>query len=405
MLKYLAILISFSSFAQQSTVQNQLLWEISGNGLKANSYLFGSLHSNDRRIFNLTDSAYIALDNASMIVLETDVFSMFGELDTREGQAKLKFDNDGNPYVNSIKASSSIYGDEDGMPQFLDAYFQQYCYNANKKFTPLETVDYQLNLFSEVKTLDYHSVNLQAILSSKDELVELYLKGDIYDLDEYLKMSLALYKNGYNRLIVDRNESMSLKIDSCLKIQNNTIFCAIGAGHLAGEKGLINILQQKGYKMRLVSTNYSDKLKEKTVVKSHHSYHYTNDSLGLNIVFPGRPERITSTDEEFDFELIYQDFGQGNTYEVEVYLMTEELGLETLAKKYIASPVESKIEKVILDNGGEAFEGLSDAYPEGYYWTRVMLGEEYFIVIKAYGGNKFMNSKRAQHFFQKVWFD
>ena len=78
MLKYLFILFALPSFAQDSQKDYQLLWEISGNGLELNSYLFGSLHSNDKRLFNLTDSTYFALNNVNTISLETDMFSLFG---------------------------------------------------------------------------------------------------------------------------------------------------------------------------------------------------------------------------------------------------------------------------------------------------------------------------------------
>ena len=79
--------------------------------------------------------------------------------------------------------------------------------------------------------------------------------------------------------------------------------------------------------------------------------------------------------------------------------------MEDLADQYIASPPESQTKKVELDNGVVAYEGIADSYPEGLYWTRVMMNDRHFMVIKAYGGNKFMNSRRAQYFFDKVWFD
>jgi len=37
--------------------------------------------------------------------------------------------------------------------------------------------------------------------------------------------------------------------------------------------------------------------------------------------------------------------------------------------------------------------------------VRVVMSEDYFGIIKAYGGNKFMNSNRAERFFNKVWLD
>ncbi|MFO0494582.1 MAG: TraB/GumN family protein, partial [Flavobacteriia bacterium] len=120
--------------------ENELLWEISGNGLKTKSYLYGSLHSNDKRIFNFSDSTYFALNKVESIVLETDLFSLFEEWDTRQDDVRLLIDNKGKPYTGSDEPTKTIYGDEDGMPQFLDAYFLDYCYNAEKKFYPLEQV-------------------------------------------------------------------------------------------------------------------------------------------------------------------------------------------------------------------------------------------------------------------------
>lgn len=405
MLKYLFILLSLPSLAQEPIKDYQLLWEISGNGLELNSYLFGSLHSNDKRLFNLTDSTYFALDEVNTISLETDMFSLFGTIDTRIGQPDLKFDNEGNPYVSSSKASNSNYGNEDGMPQFLDAYFQQYCYNSHKSFLPLESVDFQLSAFEDMGETDFSKLNLSAAFMTKEDFVELYLKGNIYDLDEFMRASLALYPNAYKSIIVDRNINMAMVLDSSLQNKENNLFVAVGAGHLAGEKGLINLLREKGYSIRKLGANYSETTTQKAKVKSFKMFNYSIDSLGLNMNFPGKAKRIEPEEETYEFKLVYSDFGQGNSYEVEIYKRDNEMGLKELSELYIASPEGTAIKKVILDNGGEAYEGLSDTYFDGYYWTRILMNEDYFIVAKTYGGNKYMNSPRPQRFFQNLWFD
>jgi hypothetical protein len=48
-------------------------------------------------------------------------------------------------------------------------------------------------------------------------------------------------------------------------------------------------------------------------------------------------------------------------------------------------------------------EGLSDSYPEGMSWVRVNKNSSLVVVMKVYGGNKFMASKRYKNFFAKVW--
>src|SRR5439155_19793164 len=49
-----------------------LLWEISGNGLKKPSYLFGTMHVSDKLAFHLGDSFYTAIKSADVVALETN---------------------------------------------------------------------------------------------------------------------------------------------------------------------------------------------------------------------------------------------------------------------------------------------------------------------------------------------
>lgn len=407
MFRYLLpLLLSFSCICQTIDDSHELLWEISGNGLQHNSYLFGTLHSNDKRIFNLSDSTYYAMVEANTFSLETDIFSLFETWDTRIESVEVLYDNKGKPYINTSDATKTQYGNEDGMPQFLDAFFQWYCYNSDKKFVPLESTEFQVNLFSEINLPEHSNFRWETLLTSKDEMVDLYLKGDIYKIDDLLKTSLSLYKRGYQGLIVDRNIGMAERIDSLVKVKDNALFCAVGAGHLASNGGLINLLRQKGYTMRKVTSSYSQSpTQERKTVYAKRNYLYKNDTIGIHVRFPGKPEEIVREEEKYSVKLMYREFGQGNTYDVEIYYRTEEIGLEKLAQTYIASPVESQIEKIILDNGGEAFQGMADSYPEGVYWVRVLMNEDYFVVVKSYGGSKFMNSRRAHKFFENVWFD
>ena len=86
---FLMLLTMITSLAQSNQSENELLWEISGNGLKQKSYLYGNYHSNDKRIFRLSDSTYFALDKSQAIVLETDVFAMFEDWDTRKEEVLM----------------------------------------------------------------------------------------------------------------------------------------------------------------------------------------------------------------------------------------------------------------------------------------------------------------------------
>ena len=395
------VLFAGTTFGQQE--HYALLWEVTAkNGAK--SYLFGSMHSNDKRLFQLPDSVYVALDRAEVISLETDIFSIFETFDGRKGNVKLKFDSEGKPYTNNARASKSAYGDEDGMPQFLDAYFQQYCYNAGKEFYPLESIEFQLNAVSEVfdySAYDLEEGNFGALLSSKEEMVDLYLEGDIYSLNDFIKTSLSIVPSYYQTLITDRNVGMVDSLETVLT--EKSVFCAVGAGHLAGEKGIISLLLSRGYKVRKIDATYSEfKTSEEKAVKALRSYPYSVDSLGLVISFPGKPQELGLYDTQH-VNCIYRELGQGNSYSVEVYDRLNIDSWEDAAAEYFPSPEESPYQKIELSNGGEAIQGLGQEYwDKSMIWMRVLLTEEYVIVLKASGGNKFMNSPRAFRFFDTL---
>ncbi|MFM7684067.1 MAG: TraB/GumN family protein [Bacteroidota bacterium] len=389
--------------AQIIEPNKELLWEISLNGKGPKSYLFGTIHSNDKRVFAFSDSLYVALNNSESIVLETDIFKLFEKLDTRRTIPSTLYDKNGQPYTGSNEASNTFYGSENGMPQFLDAYFETYCYNAKKSFYELESLVNQMELVSDFPIAERDAVNLSLLDFAQEKLMDLYLKGDLDALNRFVEANLSVKENAYENLIVKRNFKMSLKLDSLLKTKKS-LFCAVGSGHLAGSDGLIRLLRSKGYRLRPILWIISENpVKAKSDVKSKNEFLYYNEQVGLVAKFPGKPfEKIN---EDKSFTLKYSDLGQGNTYQIDIQPMDSSLTLEEIASIYIASPPNSPYERKMLDNGTEIYEGLSDTYPEGLNWVRVMFGENYFAVIKTYGGNKFMHSDRPRSFFNKVWFE
>ena len=391
------------SHAQIVNREKELLWEISGNGLKEKSYLFGTLHSNNKSLFNLADSIYVALENVNMIVLETDIFSLFEQLDTRKYTSNTLFDKNGLPYTASNEASTTFFGSEDGMPQFLDAYFQEYCYNAGKRFFALESIKNQMELSLDIPITQRNLVNTQFSNFTQEKLIDLYLQGDINAIDRFMRANMSTQKDLYSKLIIKRNIEMVNKVDSVLK-SKTSLFCAVGAGHLAGSEGIINLLRSKGYRLRPVLWTISEiAITAKKTVKSKRGYVYLDETSGIIANFPGKP--FSQRREDGSLFLKYCDFGQGNSYEIEVIPYDESLSFEEMAAIYIASPPNSPYSRKTLDDGTELFVGLSDSYPEGLSWVQIQISTEYFAVIKTYGGNKYMHSDRSKKFFDKVWFD
>jgi uncharacterized protein YbaP (TraB family) len=392
------------AFGQNYSADRELLWEITGNGLKQKSYLFGSLHSNDKRLFQLSDSVFSAMINTEKLILETDVFSLFNELDTRTNLPTTLYDKNGNPYTSEIDASKTFYGDEDGMPQFLDAYFQQYCLNAKKDFIPLETVKEQYDLLTDEFQLSDKKIIDNALNNfTHERLIELYLKGDLISIDKFMKANMSVQEGLYDEVITKRNVHMSQKLDSILKTKTS-FFCAVGAGHLGGSNGIINLLRSKGYKVRLVTWYHSEKANlDQLKVRSFNEYIFQDEHSGLVAKFAGKPILLEETDGIK--RIIYRELGQGNTYEISIVPLDTNLTPEEIASIYIANPSNTSTREVLLDDGRVIYEGLSNNYPEGLNYVQIQFSSNYFAVIKAYGGNKFMHSNRPNQFFQRVWFE
>ena len=397
----LFFLICFCGEAQIVKPDNELLWEITRPGSKTKSYLFGTLHSNDKRIFQLADSVYFALDNSTCIVLETDIFKFFNQRSIRDETNILLYDNQGNPYTGSNDASITNYGDENGMPQFLDAYFHQYSALSDKKLVPLESNNSQLALIKDLPTSENNLI-VPKRKRDLEGLTELYLKGELYFLDRFIRKNMSNEPGLYSSIIEDRNMSMAIRLDSCLKKEK--VFCAVGAGHLYGNLGMIQLLRNKGYQLRCVPAIYSElPIKEKSNVQALKRYDLRLPDQGLLVTFPGKPE--VSVLEEGHIQAIYKELGQGNTYVIEIVPFDETLSFEQYAAIYIASPPNTKYRYGELEDGTIFYEGISDVYPEGLHWIRVLTNGKKVLIAKAYGGNKFMNSKRSQLFFDKIVFE
>jgi uncharacterized protein YbaP (TraB family) len=394
-------IIDFS--AQIIEPDKALLWEISHPKSTTKSYLFGTLHANDRALFDLSDSTYIAFDQAENIVLETDIYRLFSAMDTRKTLPETRIDNQGKSYTTFALNSKTLYGSEDGMPQFLDAYFQVLALQFGKNTIALEKLEDQFALSNEFKLSERRIIDNQINSFTQEKLLELYLRGDLDALQRFMKSYLSVQDSLYQEVIVKRNYQMRDTLLTLLKNQKS-FFCAVGAGHLGGEEGILQLLRAKGYKVRPIQWSISTTPPpSKRLLKKPTEFIQTDPTSGLVAKFPGKP--LLEMLPDSTLRMVYRELGQGNTYEIVIHPLDQLLSPEELASIYINPPAAGRITKKILDDGSTVFEGLSDTYPEGLNCVQIQFGANHFAVIKCYGGHKFIHSNRPQSFFGKVWFD
>lgn len=390
----LTILVNGFSYAQNESSDYQLLWEIKGKNLKQPSYLFGSMHSNDARLFQFPDTLYIAFEKAQAVVLETDVSALFDEYDVRLDLFNLEMLQKNKPYTNSRQATTTVYGSEDGRPQFLDAWFQQTGYCAGKKFFPLEALEDQLNAVEKIQDLPAKTA-LSSLLFSKEAFVQSYIQGDIASLSKMLRSQLEGIPGAYDALITKRNEIMANGLDTLMRKQS--VFCAIGSGHLHGSDGVIQLLRNKGFSVRAVKATYSTEVfPAKQTVNSWRTYTVSNETFGFSIPLSGKPLEDISDD---DYRFVYQELGQGNTYELLVQKVSGEL--DDYTDRFIDNQHQRPV-KLTLPGGQNAMEGMVYDPVKGVQWQRIFMHDGRLYTIICYGGNKFMHSDRPKKFFDKL---
>ncbi|MEY5133679.1 MAG: hypothetical protein RLZZ198_1683 [Bacteroidota bacterium] len=391
--------ISLTLCSQSYNVKGNLLWEISSpNGI---SYLFGTLHSNDKRLFEFPDSVYESFLSSKKLAVEVNVFDLFMDKDPIPNRSLLLLDKRGKLYTSNEDPTVTYYGNEDGMPQFMDAWFQEKAELLNKEIIALESIAQQTKAIEEIPYIEKEN-NISLALSDKQVLHELYLDGRIDLIDRLIKGGLSGNKEAYIKLIENRNVAIAANIARyCF---DGPVFFAVGAGHLYGEKGLLSLLREKGYKLRPIQLTKGDTPSaSEQKIKSMRSYEFSRELRNSWIKFsmPGRP-RETQSETEAETILTYKELGQGNTYEVRYFERDTSLSLLEYSEILIASPPQSPYVFGVLDDGTEFTQGLSDAYPEGLKWTRILINETYVLVASCSGGNKFMNSDRPRRFFNNI---
>ena len=126
---------------------------------------------------------------------------------------------------------------------------------GRKKISELESLDYQINLLAGLNNeeqelfLLYTLRELKILVREVDRLVDAWKSGAVEKMESMATKSLVedrRFYTIYDKLIYKRNRSMAQKIDGYLNT-SRIYFVVVGAAHLIGDKGIIQLLKDKGY--------------------------------------------------------------------------------------------------------------------------------------------------------------
>ncbi len=276
-------LFSLSASAQNSSLpkqqnQNSILWKITGNGLQKASYLFGTIHLICNHDYFFNSAMKNAFNECEQLLLEINL----GDPNTtaqyqqammlpkgRELKHFFETEEEFNFFSAKLKKHTgidatlfqslkpiillSLIAQKSMECENTSSYEMNLLEMSTEKKIPvegLETSLSQMKIFDDMKDEEIRRILMEGIDDMEHDnqlqhqMVEMYKKQNIDALLQLILSSKEL-RNQEDVLLNDRNKDWVAKLPEYMK--SNACFIAVGAGHLAGDKGVIHLLKQAGY--------------------------------------------------------------------------------------------------------------------------------------------------------------
>ncbi len=277
LLGFILVFICLPGFSQN----NSLLWEITGDSIKSPCYVFGTMHIRDKRAFRFHDSLLIklkscqtfageiALDKSSikegasdfMVPPGKELKNLLTEAEYKKvkrfctkniGPAALLINKLKPIFISAFITESLL---ESEMPMSLDEYLQEKSKDLGLTVKGLETVKEQMAVLDQLTLEEQAQMLVEQVDHIEEERKEMQRMADVYasqNLDSLYAFTQTPEMEGEfgDALIKNRNIIMANRLEKLMK--SETVFCAVGAAHLPGENGLLNLLKLKGYKIRAI---------------------------------------------------------------------------------------------------------------------------------------------------------
>jgi hypothetical protein len=134
----------------------------------------------------------------------------------------------------------------------VDMHFFNRARAARKEVRALETVEFQLGLLSGLSPADSEEFLKETLRQSQTlrklmaEVVAAWQTGEAARLDAILNDAMKDFPQLRKRFLTDRNHTWLPKIEELLR-GNKDALVIVGAGHLVGREGLVELLRQKGF--------------------------------------------------------------------------------------------------------------------------------------------------------------
>ena len=266
-----------------SPSQKGFLWKVQSKTNTA--YIAGSIHAYKSELFPLSKNMEDAFDKSDVLAVEANINEIKPESimtmingafyqdsstlenhlskETYEMTVKklnelglpLELFKNIKPWVIALTLTSVELQKLGLDPEHgIDKYFLKKAENK-KKIKELESIDYQVNLLNSFSDAEQELFlvsafsDLELLKGEINEILKAWNAGDTKTMESFVSKSLQddlRMLPIYEKLIFDRNKNMASKIEGYLKTKEH-YFVVVGAAHLVGKDGIIEILKKKGY--------------------------------------------------------------------------------------------------------------------------------------------------------------
>ncbi len=267
----------------QTTLENTLLWKITGPGINAPSYLYGTIHlmcpqdivvsTELRAKFYSTKQLFLELDMDDPSVLAKTMTQMNMANDTTLSQllSKEQYDSVASAFqkmtgmpltmLETMKPElieTVIYPSLLGC-QGAEAWEQKFTEMAkanNMEVKGLEQIEDQLKIFDAIpykvqaEELAETILNIDSVKKSFLGMLQLYKEKNLKALNNMMNAEDAFAEYS-DLLLTNRNAKWIPEIIEQAKTKPT--FFAVGAAHLGAENGVINLLKKQGYSVTPVT--------------------------------------------------------------------------------------------------------------------------------------------------------
>jgi uncharacterized protein YbaP (TraB family) len=249
-------------------------------------YLLGSVHVLKPQDSTLPAEVQLAYTQAKILVLEVDLnevnaasmliasmqYATLSEGQTLEGVLGPDLYRDFLAHANSLGVDAEVLGnfqpwfaalmlDEAQMSKLgfaatsgVDEQLAARARSDHKELVGLETVDDQFSIFSQLsldeqrRYMRFSLASLDSAAADLDATIAAWHQGDTQTMERLLNEDFKDFPDLRRRLTVDRNRRWLEKIVPMLN-DNQDYLVVVGALHLVGAGGLIDLLQKQGWQV------------------------------------------------------------------------------------------------------------------------------------------------------------